>query len=59
MDQKVFLISGGSSGLGLAIVEKLIRQPENAVISTSRSNEKIKRALEQYPSLKGKVLFLT
>ncbi len=58
MEQKIFLITGGSSGLGLAIAEKLSREPDNVVISTSRSQKKIQRALDQNPSLKGKVLFL-
>lgn len=58
MKDKIILISGGSSGIGLAIAEDLISRGSH-VISLSRSEEKIERALKQKPQLKGKVDFVT
>jgi NAD(P)-dependent dehydrogenase (short-subunit alcohol dehydrogenase family) len=55
---KVYLITGGSSGIGLAIAEALISKG-NRVISISRSEEKIERALNEKPQLKGKASFIT
>ncbi len=59
MQKKNILISGGSSGIGLAIAERLIRDGQFNVISISRSPEKIGRALDQFPTLKNKVEFIT
>ena len=58
MKKKVFLISGGSSGIGLAIVAGLAAEGHQ-VISLSRSREKIERGLKQYPDLENKVDFIT
>ncbi|MFP4063928.1 MAG: SDR family NAD(P)-dependent oxidoreductase [Bacteroidales bacterium] len=58
MEKKVFLVSGGSSGIGLAIAAGLADKGHQ-VLSLSRSNEKIERGLKQYPALENKVEFLT
>ncbi len=49
--EKTFVVTGGSSGIGLYCLQKLAKNPENQVISFSRSTEKIKRALDE---IKGK-----
>ncbi len=56
--QKVILVSGGSSGIGLSLINRLY-QEGHSVISISRSTAKIDRALQEMPHLKDKVLFLT
>lgn len=56
---KNILITGGSSGIGLAIAEELLLEGDYEVVSVSRSPEKIKRALDSKPFLKGKVDFVT
>jgi NAD(P)-dependent dehydrogenase (short-subunit alcohol dehydrogenase family) len=56
---KNVLITGGSSGIGLAIAELLIKEGGYRVISLSRSQEKIARALTEKPGLKDKVDFVT
>ncbi len=56
MRKKFFLISGGSSGIGLAIVNDLNKQGHQ-VVSISRSQGKIDRALNEMPHLAGKVDF--
>ncbi|PWD98617.1 SDR family NAD(P)-dependent oxidoreductase [Marinilabilia rubra] len=56
-NKKVYLITGGSSGIGLAIAEALTAN-NSQVISISRSEEKINRALNEKPQLKGKVDFI-
>lgn len=56
--QKVILVSGGSSGIGLSLINRLY-QEGHSVISISRSSAKIDRALQEMPHLKDKVLFLT
>lgn len=58
MNPKVYLITGGSSGIGLDIAEKLIAQ-NHQLISVSRHQEKITRALSEKPHLKDKVDFVT
>ncbi len=58
MDKKVFLISGGSSGIGLSIANDLSKQGHQ-VVSISRSKDKIDRALGDMPHLAGKVEFFT
>ena len=45
MSKQVFVVTGGSSGIGLAVIKKLIEVPTHHVISFSRSKEKIKRAM--------------
>ncbi|MFO8000405.1 MAG: SDR family oxidoreductase [Marinilabilia sp.] len=56
--KKTYLITGGSSGIGLAIGEKLTSQGHQ-VVSVSRNKRKIERALEEKPHLKNKVDFIT
>lgn len=58
MKKKNVLITGGSSGIGLAIAEKLLLEGGYEVLSVSRSSEKIKRALDSKPLLKDKVDFI-
>ncbi|MFW5792966.1 MAG: SDR family NAD(P)-dependent oxidoreductase [Bacteroidota bacterium] len=58
MTKKVYLITGGSSGIGLSIANLLVSE-SHSVISLSRSQEKIDRALKQMPHLKGKVDFIS
>lgn len=58
MKQRVYLITGGSSGIGLEIVKNLVNLGEY-VISVSRSKEKIQRALKEKPELADKAEFLT
>ncbi len=57
MQKKVFLISGGSSGIGLSIASRLQKEGHQ-VVSLSRSPEKVERALREMPDLKGKVDFI-
>ncbi len=47
MNKKIFVVTGGSSGIGLAVIKKLIANKSNHVISFSRSKSKIKRALDE------------
>ncbi len=46
MSKKAFVVTGGSSGIGLATIDMLSRNPDYMVISFSRSIKKIERALE-------------
>lgn len=57
-NSKIYLITGGSSGIGLSIADKLASGGAK-VISVSRNKEKIERALGEKPHLKGKVDFVT
>jgi NAD(P)-dependent dehydrogenase (short-subunit alcohol dehydrogenase family) len=59
MQKKNILISGGSSGIGLAIAAILAEEKEYAVISLSRSHEKIERALNKHPALTNQIDFIT
>jgi NAD(P)-dependent dehydrogenase (short-subunit alcohol dehydrogenase family) len=54
---KNVLITGGSSGIGLAIAAKLVEAGGWKVISVSRNPEKIDRGLQLHPNLKNKVDF--
>ncbi len=56
--QKIYLITGGSSGIGLAIARSLLAD-DNRILSISRSKEKIQRSLSEAPSLKDKIDFIT
>ncbi len=58
MTHKNYLISGGSSGIGLAIAALLVEQGYQ-VISLSRSDEKIVRAKKERPDIAEKIDFLT
>ncbi|ASB50840.1 SDR family NAD(P)-dependent oxidoreductase [Alkalitalea saponilacus] len=58
MSKKVFLITGGSSGIGLAAGEALANEGHH-VISMSRSMEKVERAIKEQPELNGKLDFIT
>ena len=58
MNNRNVLITGGSSGIGLALAGELVKKNYN-VISLSRSRQKIERAWEERPDLKSKVDFIT
>lgn len=53
-----YLVSGGSSGIGLSIAASLIEQ-EHQVISLSRSEDKIGRAWQERPDIAKKIDFVT
>lgn len=55
---KNVLITGGSSGIGLAIAALLVQEGGYRVVSLSRSQSKIERALLEQPGLRGKVDFI-
>jgi NAD(P)-dependent dehydrogenase (short-subunit alcohol dehydrogenase family) len=57
-NKKVILITGGSSGIGLSIAKKLVTL-NHQIISVSRNQGKIERALNEKPHLKDKVDFIT
>ncbi|TVQ86007.1 MAG: SDR family oxidoreductase [Bacteroidetes bacterium] len=46
--QRNFIVTGGSSGIGLAVIKKLSDDPSNRVISFSRSRKKIERAIRDW-----------
>ncbi len=58
MNDKNVLITGGSSGIGLAIAGELVKK-NYRVISLSRSRKKIERAWQERPDLESKVDFVT
>ncbi len=58
MNDKNVLITGGSSGIGLAIAGELVKK-NYRVISLSRSRQKIERAWQERPDLKEQVDFIT
>lgn len=57
MEKRVYLVSGGSSGIGLKLAEELSNE-EHRVVSLSRSREKIQRALKENPRMKDKIDFI-
>lgn len=56
---KNILITGGTSGIGLAIAGALLREGGYRVISLSRYDHKIQRAFKTHPQLQGKVEMLS
>lgn len=58
MTKKNYLVSGGSSGIGLSIAATLIEQGHQ-VISLSRSDGKIGRAKQERPDISEKIDFVT
>lgn len=57
MSKKVFIVSGGSSGIGLSCIQKLSKNKQNHVISFSRSKEKTERAIKSMGSIPDNVEF--
>lgn len=57
MKERLYVVSGGSSGIGQAIALRLAQNPAARVISVSRSREKIKRAQRENPDLEKQVDF--
>ncbi len=47
MDKRVIVITGGSSGIGLQTVRQLAAEENNHIISFSRSEEKMRKALKE------------
>jgi NAD(P)-dependent dehydrogenase (short-subunit alcohol dehydrogenase family) len=57
MDERIYLVSGGSSGIGQAIVSHLMQNPAARVVSVSRSQAKIDRVQHEAPELSDRVIF--
>ncbi|TVQ14507.1 MAG: SDR family oxidoreductase [Bacteroidetes bacterium] len=57
MNKKIFIITGGSSGIGLSCIQKLSENKHNHVISFSRSKEKTKRAAKSIGNIPDNVEF--
>ncbi|HSV88906.1 MAG TPA: SDR family oxidoreductase [Bacteroidales bacterium] len=55
---KNILITGGSSGIGLAIARQLANEGGWNIVSISRSPDKVKSAIARYPVLKDSVEFI-
>ncbi len=58
MNKKVLLVTGGSSGIGLAILKKFLQTGEWITISFSRSKRKISQALTELKAFEDHCLFL-
>lgn len=56
---KNILITGGSSGIGLAIAKTLMDDGGWKIVSLSRTQGKIERALSNFPEMEGDVDFIT
>ena len=50
MAPKVFIVTGASRGIGLAVTQYLLKAPENKVVAVSRSPDELARIKEQAPS---------
>ena len=57
MDKKVFIVTRGSSGIGLSCIQKLSEDRQNQVISFSRSKEKTERAAKSIGTIPDNVEF--
>ena len=57
MGKKVYVVTGGSSGIGLSVIKNLINDPSNQVISFSRSREKIERAFGELGEIQDNLEF--
>lgn len=57
MDKKVFIVTGGSSGIGLSCIQKLSEDRHNHVISFSRSKVKTERAAKSMSTIPDNVEF--
>ncbi len=56
--EKIYVVTGGSSGIGLSCIEKLAKNAENHVISFSRSTDKIKRAIDEIKPKPANIKFI-
>jgi NAD(P)-dependent dehydrogenase (short-subunit alcohol dehydrogenase family) len=58
MNKKVLLVTGGASGIGLAILKKFLYTGKWVAISFSRSKQKIMQAIEELKPISDDYLFL-
>ena len=57
MSQRITLVTGGSSGIGLGVVKELAHASDNVIISMSREKARIASAQQQLTGLPGRVIF--
>ncbi len=57
MEKRVFIVTGGSSGIGLSTIKKLSEEQHNQVISFSRSKEKTERAAKSIGTIPDNMEF--
>lgn len=58
LEKKVVLITGGTSGIGLGTIEYLLEQNNYEIISVSRNQENISKAIKKLSKYANKVIFL-
>lgn len=50
MESKVFIVTGASRGIGLAVAKHLLKTHDNKVVAISRSLEELLLLKEQFPA---------